>query len=86
MRRADLRYPFCDSLNFAKRPPAKPMPQRVVAAPEFIPLSAHDALGVQAVIAAVELMQFELERPVFMRASDHAVLPELLHDLMRLFC
>jgi len=86
MRRADLRYPFCDSLNFANRPPAKPMPQRVVAAPEFIPLSAHDALGVQAVIAAVELMQFELERPVVVRASDHAVLPELLHDLMRLFC
>ena len=86
MRRADLRYPFCDSLNFAKRPPAKPMPQRIIAAPEFIPLSAHDALGVQAVIAAVELMQFELERPVVMRASDHAVLPELPHDLMGLFC
>ena len=86
MRRADLRDPFCDSLNFAKRPPAKPVPQRVVAASEFIPLSADDALGVQAVIAAVELMQFELERPVVVRASDHAVLPELLHDPMRLLC
>ena len=85
MRRADLRYPFCDSLNFAKRPPAKPMPQRVVAAPEFFPLSAHDALGVQAVIATVVLMQCDLKRPVVVRASDHAVLPELLHDLMRLF-
>ena len=85
MRRADLRDPFCDSLNFAKRPAAKPVPQRVVAAPEFFPFSAHDALGVQAVIAAVELMQFELERPVVVGASDHAVLPELLHDLMRLF-
>ena len=85
MRRAYLRDPCCDSLNFAERPPAKPMPQWVGAAPEVISLSAYDALGVQAVIAAVELMQFELERPVVVRASDHAVLPELLHDLMRLF-
>jgi hypothetical protein len=62
------------------------MPQRIIAAPKFLALAADGALGVQAVIAAVELVQFELKRPVVVRTSDHSVLPELLDDLMRLLC
>jgi hypothetical protein len=62
------------------------MPQRIIAAPAFLALAADGTLGVQAVIAAVELVQFELERPVVVRTSDHTVSPELLDDLVRLFC
>ena len=61
------------------------MPLRIIAAPECLALATERALGVQIIIAAGEFMQFELERPVVVRASDHAVLPELLHDLMDLF-
>jgi hypothetical protein len=58
---------------------------RIIAAPEFLALATNRALGVQIVIAAVEFMQFELEQSVVVRASDHAILPELLDDLMDLF-
>ena len=61
-------------------------PYSKLDAPEFLALATDRALGVQIIIAAVQLMQFELERPVVVRASDHAVLPELLHNLMRLCC
>ena len=74
------------SMDFVRCPAAKMVPLRIVAAPEFLALATDRALGVQIIIAAVELMQFELERPVVVRASDHAVLPELLEDLMSLFC
>jgi len=57
----------------------------IIAAPEFLALATDRALGLQIVIAAVEFMQFEPEPPVVVRASNHAVLPELLHDLMDLF-
>ncbi len=73
-------------LNFAGRPPAKPAPQRVIGASEFLLLAANRAYGVQAVIAAVELMELELEPPSIVRTSDNAVQPELLYYLMRLFC
>ena len=74
------------SMDFVRCPAAKTVPLRIIAAPEFLALATDRALGVQFIIAAVELMQFELERPVVVRASDHAVLPELLDDLMSLFC
>ena len=74
------------SMDFVRCPAAKMVPLRIVAAPEFLALATDRALGVQIIIAAVELMQFELERPVVVRASDHAVLPELLDDPMSFFC
>jgi len=58
---------------------------RIVTAPEFLALATNLALGVQLVIAALECVQFELKRPVVVRASGHGVPPELLHDMMRLF-
>jgi hypothetical protein len=73
------------SKDFVHCPAAKTVPLRVIAAPEFLALAADGALGVQIVIAAVEFMQSEPEPPVVVRASDHAVLPELLDDLMDLF-
>jgi len=73
-------------LNFAGRPPAKPAPQWVIGAAKFPVLAANQARGVQAVIAAVKLMEPELEPPSIVRTPDHAVQPELLYDLMRLFC
>ena len=62
------------------------MPLRIITAAEFLALATDRALGVQIIIAAVELVQFELERPVVVRTPDLAVLPELLHDPMRLLC
>jgi len=62
------------------------VPLRIIAAPERLALATERALGVQIIIAAVKFMQFEPERSVVVRASDYAVLPELLHDLMRLCC
>jgi hypothetical protein len=73
-------------MDFVRCPAAKAVPLRIIAAPEFLALATDQALGVQSIIAAVEFMQFELERSVVFRASDHAVLPELLDDLMSLFC
>src|SRR5438034_9613228 len=70
--------------DFVRCPDAEEMPLRIIAAPEFLALATDQALGVQFIIAAVELMQFELERPVVVRTSDHAVLPELLQDLRSL--
>jgi len=58
---------------------------RIVTAPEFLALATNLALGVQLVIAALKCVQLELERPVVVRASDHDIPPELLHDLMRFF-
>ena len=74
------------SLDFVHRPEAKKLPLRIITTPEFLVLTADRALGVQFVIAAVELMQFELEQPVVVRASNLALLPELFHDSMRLLC
>ena len=85
MRRADPRSPFFQSLDFVRCPPAKTVPSRIIAAPEFLALAANRAFGVQIVIATLEPVQFELERAVVVRASANAVLPELLHDLMGLF-
>ena len=76
---------FCQLFDFASRPLAKRVPQRVIAASKILSLAADQALGAQVVVAAVELVQLELERPGVVRASDNAVLPKLLHDLMRLF-
>ena len=73
------------SMDFVRCPAAKTVPLRIIAASEFLVLATDRALGVQFIIAAVELMQFELERPIVVRASDRAVLPELLDDLMDLF-
>jgi hypothetical protein len=72
-------------LDFVRCPGAKTVPLRVIAAPELLALATDRALGVQIVIAAVEFMQSEPEPPVVVRASDHAVLPELLDDLLDLF-
>ena len=71
-------------MDFVRCPAAKKAPLRIIAAPEFLALATDRALRVQSIIAAVEFMQFELERPVVVRASDRAVLPELIQDLMRL--
>ena len=73
-------------MDFVRCPAAKKVPLRIIAAPKFLALATERALGVQIIIAAVELEQFEPERSVVVRASDHAVLPELLHNLMRLCC
>ena len=72
-------------MDFVRCPAAKTVPLRIIAAPEFLALATDRALGVQSIIAAVEFMQSELERPVVVRASDHDIPPELLHDLMRFF-
>ncbi len=85
MRCANLRSRFCQFLDFVFRPWAKSMPQRIIAASEFLSVAADQALGVKVVIAAVELMQFQLERSVVVRTPDRPVLPKQLHDLMRLF-
>jgi len=84
MRRANSRSRFCQFLNFVSRPSAKSVSQWVVAASESLALAANRALGVQIVIATVQPAQFQLERPIVVRTSDCTVLPELLHDLMRL--
>ncbi len=73
-------------VDFVRRPKSKQMPLRIIAAPEFLAPATDAALGVQLVIAAEQLMQFELEPPVVVGTSDHGVLPELIHDSMRLFC
>jgi hypothetical protein len=74
------------SMDFVHCPAAKMVPFRFLATSKLFAPAADRALGVQVVIAAVELMQFELEPPVVVRASDHAVPAELLHDLMRWVC
>jgi len=84
-RRAELPGRKFHAPNFLGCPTAKTAPLRIVAAPEFIAFATNPALGVQLVITALKCVQLELERPVVVRASDHAVPPELLHDLMRLF-
>jgi hypothetical protein len=73
-------------MDFVGCPEAKPVPLRIIAASEFLMYAADRALGMQFIITAVEFMQLELERPVIVRTSDRTVLPELLHDLMRVFC
>jgi len=85
-RRAVFTGRTIQPVDFVRCPEAKKVPLRIIAAPEFLSLATDRALGVQIVIAAMELMQFELEWPVVVRTSDHAVLPELLHDPMCLFC
>ena len=86
MRCAHFCSRFRQLFDFASRPLAKRVPQRVIAASKILSLAADQALGAQVVVAAVELVQLELERPGIVRTSDNAVLPKLLHDLMRLFC
>ena len=86
MRCSHLHNGFCHSFNFVRRPRAEAVPLRIVAAPKFLSLAADRALGVQAIIAAVKLLQFQFERPVIVRASDNSILPKLLHDLILLFC
>jgi len=86
MRCAHLRNGFCHSFNFVPRPRAEAVPLRIVAAPKFLSLAADRALRVQAVIAAVKLLQFQFERPVVVRTPDNSILPKLLHDLILLFC
>ena len=73
------------AMDFVRRPEAKKVSLRIIAAPEFLALATDRALGVQFIIAAAEFMQFELEQPVVVRTSDLVVLPELLDDPMRLF-
>ncbi len=73
-------------MDFVLCPEAKKVPLGIIATPEFLLFTTDRTLGVQFIIATVELMQFELEWPVVVRTSGHAVLPELLHDPMRLFC
>ena len=85
MRRTYSRRRFCQVPDFISRPPAKRVSQWVVAASKSIALAANRALGVQIVIATVQPAQFQPERPIVLRTSDCTVLPELPHDLMRLF-
>jgi len=59
---------------------------RIITAPKFLSLAANPALGMQIVIAAMQPVYFQLERRIVVRTSDKAVLPELLHDAMRLLC
>jgi len=84
MRRAHSGRQFCQVLDLVSRPSAKSVSQWVVAASESLALAANRAFGVQIVIATVQPAQFQLERPIVVRTSDRTVLPELLHDLMRL--
>ncbi len=67
-------------MDFVRRPAAEAVSLRIIATPELLALAAHRALGVQIIIAALEPMEFEFERPVVVRTSGNAVLPELLHD------
>jgi hypothetical protein len=83
-RCAELIGRAIKAMDFIHRPEAEKMPLRIIAAPEFLALATDVALGVQFIIAAVQLMQFELEQRIVARTSDLAVLPELLHDPMRL--
>ena len=73
-------------MDFVHCPEAEKMPLWIIAAPAFLALATDWALGMQFVIAAVQLMQFELEQSVVVRTSDLAVLPELLHYLMCMLC
>jgi len=68
------------SVDFVGRPEAKKMAFRIIAAPEFLAFAADRALGVQFIIAAMQLVQLEFEQTVVVRTSDLAILPELLHD------
>ena len=85
MRRADLRYPFFQSLDFVRCPPAEAVSLRIIAAPKFLALAADRALDSQIVIAAVKPTQFEFERSVVVGTSGKPVSPKLLDDLMGLF-
>ena len=85
MRCANLRSRFSQFLDFVFRPWAKSIPQRIIAASEFLSLAADQALGMKVVIAAVELVQFQLERSAVDRTPDRPVLPKPLHNLMSLF-
>jgi len=46
MRRADLRYPFFQSLDFVRCPPAKTVPLWIITTPKFLALAADRALDV----------------------------------------
>ena len=85
MRRTHLRGRFCQPLDFVSRPSAETVPIWIIAPPHFFALAADKALGVQAVIAAVEPMELEFELPSIVRTSNHATLPKPIHDLTRLF-
>jgi hypothetical protein len=85
-RRAQFSGRAIQAPDFIGCPAAKKSPLRIVAAPEFLGLAADRARRVQLVIAALECVQFELERPVVVRASDPGIPPELLDDMMRLYC
>ncbi len=85
LRRADPCGRFSHSLNFVSGPPAETVPIWIIAAPKFLALAADRALDAQIVIAALEPMQFELERRVVLGTSGNAVPPIFLHDLMSLF-
>ncbi len=84
-RCANSRSRFCQFLNFVSRPPAKRVSQWVVAASQSLTLAANRAFGVQIVIATMQPVQSQLERPIVVGTSDQTVLPELFHDLMGLF-
>ena len=83
--RAHPRNRITHALNFPIRPPAKPMPLRVIGAAQFLAFAADRAVRQQIVIAAVELTQFELERPSIVRTSNPSVFPKLFDDPVRLF-
>jgi len=72
-------------LNFVRRPPAKHVPQWIIAASKFAALAANSAVSAHIVIAAVKFSQFEFEQPVVVGTSGNAVPPEFLHHLMGLF-
>ena len=86
MRRAHSRRRFRQVLDFVGCPPSKSVPLRIIATPKFLLLAANPARGVQIVIATVQLVYPQLERPIVVRTSDKTVLPELFNDPMRLFC
>ena len=81
MRRADLRYPFFQFLDFVRCPPAETVSLRIIAAPKFLALAADRALGTQIVITALKLVQFELERRVSVGTPDIAAQPVLPRPL-----
>jgi hypothetical protein len=85
-RRAQFSGRAIQAPDFLGCPAAKKASLRIVAAPEFLGRATDRALGVQFVIPALECVQFELERPVVVRASDPGIPPELLDDMMRLYC
>jgi hypothetical protein len=86
MRCAHFRRRFRQVLDFVGCPPSKSVPLRIIATPKFLLLAANPARGVQFVIATVQLVDLQFERPIVVRTSDKTVLPELLHDPMRLLC